>query len=219
MTQAGPAWTARTEAELRAALDNGLTESHYLDFKRELPRTDSANRNLAIDIASLAVDGGILIIGVDDATSPPSLTPIDLTNLAERVTQVALTRPDEGVPVRTFPIESASQPQLGYLLIHVPASPRAPHMVDGRYYGRADKTNRILSNAEVVRLHALQHAAQRDVLADARNALKALLGDTPDPPPMLLLLAEPTGAHHDPLVALTGSQSFQQTVRELIGQR
>lgn len=41
-----------------------------LELKREVPSGDAANRELATDLASLAVDGGLTIIGVDEGTSP-----------------------------------------------------------------------------------------------------------------------------------------------------
>jgi Putative DNA-binding domain len=216
-------FTVQTESELQDAIDNGLTETHYLDFKRELGLTDSAKKNLAIDIAALAIDGGTLIIGVheDDKTAPPKLTPVDLTGLAERVAQIAGMRPDGGIAVRTSSVSSASGNNLGYLFVHVRPSPQAPHQVDGRYYGRADKTNRHLSDAEVERLIAQRITQQRDILADARAALGSLVDSLPagisDAPPMMLLLAEPLGVRQDdPLVALTESDSMQLDVLELV---
>lgn len=118
----------------------------------------------------------MLVVGVDegDKTAPPKRTPVDLAGLPERVVQIAGMRPDPGIPVHTFSVLSASGNNLGYLFVQVPQSPRAPHMVDGRYYGRADCTNRPLSDAEVERLISQRIAEQRDVLADARAALKPL---------------------------------------------
>jgi hypothetical protein len=209
-----------TEAELQLAIDNGLTETHYLDFKREVGVNDRARKDLAIDVASLAVDGGVLVIGVDegDKTAPPTLTPVDLAGLPERVVQIAGMRPDEGIPVRTHSVPSASGNNLGYLFVQVPQSPRAPHQVDGRYYGRADCTNRPLSDAEVRRLHDQQVAAQRDILIDAREALKNLEGERVSPPPLLMILAEPLGGREDALVALTQSDTMQDTVGDVVRQ-
>jgi hypothetical protein len=219
VTQPGPfLFKVDTEQELQGAIDNGLTETHYLDFKRELGLSDGARKDFAIDVAALAVDGGVLVIGVDeeDQSAPPKLTPADLTGLAERVVQIAGMRPAEGIPVRTHSVPSASGNNLGYLIIQVPQSPRAPHQVDGRYYGRADRTNRWLSDAEVRRLHAQQIAAQRDILTDAHEALKPLEGNRAYPDPLILILAEPLGARDDPLVALTESDTMQATVVELV---
>jgi Putative DNA-binding domain len=224
VTEPGPfLFKVDTEQDLQDAIDNGLTETHHLDFKRELGLNDKAKKDLAIDIASLAVHGGTLIIGVDeeDKTAPPKLSPVDLTGLAERVVQIAGMRPDPGIAIRTSSVPSASGNNLGCLFVQVRPSPQAPHQVDGRYYGRADKTNRILSDAEVERLISQRITQQRDTLADARAALGSLVDSLPggiaDAPPMMLLLAEPLGVcQDDPLVALTEADSMQQDVLELV---
>ena len=68
-------------------------------------------------------------------------------------------RVEEAVQIRTTEIESTAQPSRGYLVVHVPAS--------GRYYGRGDKTNRLLSNTEVVRLLDRRPAARSDLCSEA----------------------------------------------------
>jgi hypothetical protein len=62
-----------TEAELRDAIDHGLTETQHLDFKRELGMNDAAKKDLASDTAAFAIHGGTLVVGVDeeDKQSPP----------------------------------------------------------------------------------------------------------------------------------------------------
>jgi hypothetical protein len=150
------AWPPRTEAALVAAARDGhLHENHTLELKRELAPGDPANKELAADLASLANDGGLLFIGVDETTGP-GLHPVPLAGLAERIEQVARTRVDEPLPLTFVQIESSSQAGDGYLVIRVPASPRAPHMAGGRYWGRGDKTKHHLSNADVERLMALR---------------------------------------------------------------
>jgi len=124
-------------------------------LKRELAGGDAANKELAADLASLANDGGLLFIGIDEATGP-GLSPVPLAGLAERVEQVARTRVDEPLPLTFVQIESSRQVGHGYLVVRVPASPRAPHMANGRYWGRGDKTKHQLSNADVERLMALR---------------------------------------------------------------
>ena len=213
----------RTEAELQDAIDEGLRETHYIDFKSKVGTSDQERKGFAQDVAALAIDGGVLIVGVSEPkepeVAPPERNPVDLTKLAERLTQIALMRPDEGVRVRTWEIPTAEDPSRGYLFIHVPPSPRAPHMVEGRYYGRNDKTNYRLSDAEVRRLHALQLAAQRDIIADAHELLQKLSGGRYAPPPMMLLLAVPSGGRvDDPLVPLLNlsDNELRSTVLELV---
>ncbi len=129
---------------------------------------------------------------------------MNLAGLAERVIQIAGMRPDEGVPVRTYSVPSSDDSSRGYLFVRVFPSPRAPHMVDNKYYGRTDKTNRPLSNAEVNRLIEQRVSRQRDILADTRAALKDFFAGAHELPPMVAVLAVPTGGYDDdPLVPLT----------------
>jgi hypothetical protein len=151
----------RSEEALAAALADGfLIETHHLDLKADLPPGAKANRELAKDIAAMGIDGGALYIGVDEGESgqPPSLTPVALAGLKERVDQVARSACSPPVSVRAIEIPAAA-PGLGYLVVIVPPQPEAPHMVDGRYRGRSDTTSYVLDAAEVVRLHERRTAA------------------------------------------------------------
>jgi hypothetical protein len=115
-------WLPTSEDQLRDALDQGiLTEQHTLDFKRELPSSKGANKELARDLAQFAIDGGVLIIGVDDNAQ---LTPVDLQGLRERIDQVARDLVDEPLHVRIDTIPTAVDPATGYLLVTVPVGCR-----------------------------------------------------------------------------------------------
>lgn len=204
----------RTEEDLQRLAQNGLLEeTHWLDLKRELGAGNSANKDLAKDIAAFALDGGTILIGVDEDTSPPRLWPVPLAGLAERIEQVARMRVDEAVQVRTTVIESADTPGHGYVVVHVPQSVRAPHMADGRYYGRGDKTNRVLPNTEVVRLLDRRLADRRDLRAEARSIRTELVGDDT---PLLVVVAEPLNARDDMLVSLAESSQWQEPVLQLV---
>lgn len=204
----------RTEEDLEHLAQNGLLEeSHALDLKRELGSGNAANKDLAKDIAAFSLDGGTILIGVDEDTSPPSLWPVPLDGLAERIEQIARMRVDEAVQIRTTVINSTSNAGHGYVVVHVPQSVRAPHMVDGRYYGRGDKTNRILPNAEVVRLLDRRLADRRDLRAEARSIRTELVGDDA---PLLVVLADPVGAREDLLVSLTEKSQWQEPVLQLV---
>jgi hypothetical protein len=205
----------RTEEELQRLIDNGfLEESHWLDLKREFGSGNSANKELAKDIAAFALDGGTILIGVDEDTSPPRLWPIPLEGLAERIEQVARMRVDEAVQIRTTVIDSVDHPGHGYVVVHVPQSVRAPHMADGRYYGRGDKTNRVLPNTEVVRLLDRRLADRRDLRAEARAIRTGLVGG--DDRPLFVAVADPLSADEELLVSLTASSEWQATVFELV---
>ncbi|WP_231995200.1 helix-turn-helix domain-containing protein [Mycobacterium sp. 852002-10029_SCH5224772] len=212
-----PGWPPRTEEQLRAAAANGiLNESHKLDLKRELVRSESSNRDIAKDIAAFSLDGGIVIIGVDEGTSAVSLYPVDLAGLAERIEQIAATRVDEPAMVTTTVIDSTEFGK-GYVVVEIPVSPRAPLMADGKYYGRGDKTNRVLSHAEVLRLHEQRLAVQHNILADARTELAAIFDAYPEESrEMMLLIADPLGARENLLEPLSEHDGSHRVALELV---
>src|SRR6266498_313146 len=102
-------WLPNDETQLQDALDQGtFKERHTLDFKTALPAGKGTNKELAKDLAQFAIDGGVLVVGVDDnnKTVPPRLTPVDLDGLKERVDQVARCIPDPPMHVRTDEIST-----------------------------------------------------------------------------------------------------------------
>src|SRR5216683_3073431 len=155
-------WMPNDESELLAAFNDGLLEEkNWCDLKRELTRGKAANAELARDLASFAVYGGTLIIGLDERCAGGSpLTPVDLSAVTpERIEQVAALKVDPPLTVECTVISAQSSPGAGYVLVHVPVSPLAPHQVDGKYMGRGDKTKRNLSDAEVAALMRLRQQA------------------------------------------------------------
>jgi hypothetical protein len=199
-----PTWIPRTEADLQSAIDEGLLqESHSLDIKGQLDTGPKASKSLAIDLAAFAVDGGCIYIGIGQhektLSSPLSLVPIDLRGQTDRVNQVARSSLiDEPLDVYCHEIASRQESGHGYLVIVVPPSPAAPHMVDGRYRGRGGVTNSILSDAEVRRIHDRQHAAR----VSSEAMLNAEIRRDPTPEDKrkqahLFLLAHPVTARVD----------------------
>jgi hypothetical protein len=56
-------WPPTTVADLERAIANGLlSESHFVDLKRELPAA-SKNTALAVDLAAFSVDAGSSSLG------------------------------------------------------------------------------------------------------------------------------------------------------------
>ncbi|MDP9351170.1 MAG: ATP-binding protein [Chloroflexota bacterium] len=158
-------WIPKTEAEVRAALDSReLRETPSFDGKREIPRS----LDLATDVAAMATDGGVLLIGVDedDQKILSVATPIELASARERVDQMVQTNISEPPRVEIRSIECDHDPSRGYLVVVVPQSPRAPHMVTtrghNRYYGRGATGNRILTEGEVARLYERRAGWQVD---------------------------------------------------------
>jgi hypothetical protein len=152
------AWTPRTEADIQGAIDGGLVrETHTFDAKREQPPPTGKNEDVAVDLASLAVDGGRILYGLHDPKPPTASmvrAPFDILGLPERIDQIAgggLIDPP--LRVTCHPIPSDEHTERGYLLVEIPVSPDAPHQVGGKYRGRGDTTNIVLSDREVRRLH------------------------------------------------------------------
>ncbi|MFC9587852.1 hypothetical protein ACFVJ8_34185 [Streptomyces yangpuensis] len=74
------------------------------------PNSRGDNKELARDLASFAVDGGTLIIGVQENKESRTfeLAPQPLNGLPEKIEQVARTLPDPPLTVITEEISSAA---------------------------------------------------------------------------------------------------------------
>jgi hypothetical protein len=128
-----------------------LAERNWRDLKADQAPCPKPNAELARDMASFAVYGGTLIIGLDEKEPGGSpLTPVDLSGVTqERIEQVASMKVDPPLTVECTVLE-AGVARVGYVLVHAP--PLAPHQVEGKYLGRSEKTKRYLSDSEVALL-------------------------------------------------------------------
>jgi hypothetical protein len=155
-----------TYAELRDAIDNAELphERYWLDYKRELyttpppgmPTKTKSKREthleLARDLASLAERGGYLIFGVDEDKQNHSFTVVDMplpAQLDQAIDQVARTLITPPLLVTPTLLTNPANPGYGLMLVEVPESPDAPHMVDGVYYGRSETGKVKLSDERV----------------------------------------------------------------------
>jgi len=150
-------WLPKTEAEIVNVINSGiLEESDSFDAKEEL----SKNQEIAKDVAAMANNGGVIIYGMgeDERGRVTRLTPILLQGLAERVDAIVRSSIAEPPIIHTTTIPTEADPTIGYLVVFVPPSERAPHMVvvkgDHRYYGRTATGNYPLPEGEVSRLYA-----------------------------------------------------------------
>src|SRR5215208_2352267 len=151
-------WIPESELEILAAIEaEALVETSTFDAKASLP-AKGKSKDLAIDVAAMANDGGTLLYGIgeNEERRPTVPQPFGLAGARERVDQIVQTSISEppDIQVREIPTDD---PSLGYLAVAVPPSPRAPHMVtvgkDYRFYGRSDTGNVLLSEGEVARLY------------------------------------------------------------------
>ncbi len=203
-------------ADLQRAIQEGLLEeTHYLELKRELAPGKQSNHTLACALAALAVDGGTLLVGIEEDMSAGTLrlTPQPLDGLRERVESVAGSVPDPALLVVSHAIPSRDDATVGYLVVQVPPSPTAPHMVDGRYPGRGDTQKRDLSDVEVRRLHQRRRLLEDDAL----ELLELQIARDPIPADErtqahLFLIAEPTDPRPDMMQPALDHQSLLRLV-------
>jgi hypothetical protein len=139
-----------------AAAAGSLDETHWVELKEAVPPTSKpANLELARDLASLGADGGLLIVGIQDANGKAGkvVGTDDLLALRDRIDQVARSTVHPPLAVSSSSILDPSDVSKGRgcLIVSVPASPDAPHMVDKHYWGRGDTGKVRLDDSQVQR--------------------------------------------------------------------
>jgi len=177
-------WVPTDAADIEGAAEAGeLEETPSFDAKANLPQPKK-NASLAIDVAAMSTDGGSLLYGVseDEHKRPTIPQPIALKGAGDRIGQIVSTSIAEVpyIDVREYPCPD--DPSRGYVVVTVPASPRAPHQVtvgdDLRFYGRGAKGNRILTEGEVARLYERRERWQ----VDRQAVLRDVIANAPVPP-------------------------------------
>lgn len=168
-------WIPKDEAEIAARIEQGdLFETPTFDAKEALP---GKSKEIAKDLAAMANDGGVILVGVgEDANKRLArLAPIPLKDQGLRVESIAYSALQERVPLRVKEIPHRADPTQGYLVVIVPMSLRAPHMVTveqvNRYYGRNGTQSVPLTEGEVARLYARRVQAEQS----AAQRIEALL--------------------------------------------
>jgi hypothetical protein len=152
-------WTSEDDIK-RACAAGSIEESHQIDVKRSLGSGSKANLELAKDLAQFAIDGGYLVYGIEEVSDGAFQPhPIDIVGgIRERIDEVARSRCQPPLTVYVHAIPSEADSTMGYVVVEVPQSPLAPHMVDGAYFGRSDSTRRKLTDTEVVGFHEARAA-------------------------------------------------------------
>ena len=135
-----------TEEDFQSLVDNKERESSILEYKQEISGTDHEKKEISKDISAMAnSEGGYLIIGVQEAdgqanaiTGTPKVIgrqPVEVWIENVLITNV---RPKISINPKVITLSSISDRVL--IVIHIPQSPRRPHMViaDGKnaYYTR-----------------------------------------------------------------------------------
>jgi hypothetical protein len=164
-------WVPRDANEIEEAVRRGdLQETSSFDGKKELP-TSKRNKDLAIDVAAMSTEGGVLLYGVgeDNQKRLAVLAPVSLDGVEDRVAQIVATSITEVPYIEVKEHPCAEDTTKGFVSVLVPQSARAPHQVivddDKRFYGRAAKGNRRLGEAEVARLYQRRLNWEQDAYA------------------------------------------------------
>jgi hypothetical protein len=151
-----PAVQIDTWGDLVAAADAGvLQETQWVECKTAVPTGRKANLELARDLASLSVEGGLLVVGaidkIEDSTGLVGVPDVD--GLRDRIAQVASNSIKPPLNIAIDVVGDAGQPsRRSCVLVTVHSSTSAPHMVDERYWGRSATGKRPLDDVEVRRL-------------------------------------------------------------------
>ena len=135
-------WHPKTAQELEDAITNGVLphKATSIDYKKHPPVVAAKNADMAIDVGAMSTDGGVLVYGVleDRAAKTFSSSPFNLVGFKERISQVVDTHVREHIEFAVYELQLDTDPTQGFAAVVVPASLRAPHMVEpkGQYYGR-----------------------------------------------------------------------------------
>jgi hypothetical protein len=149
----GGMWRPRSFSEV--ALGIGvLSEDSHLDFKKQMPPKHKL-ADFAKDAAAMSVEGGVIVIGVDEQAGTASkVTKIPLAGAPEQLQQVIDSRVQPPVAVEIESLRQHPGDAEGVVVVAIPPSLFCPHQVDGRYPARSGAVTRLLSEPEIERLYA-----------------------------------------------------------------
>ena len=107
--------------------------------------------------------------------------PFELAGVRKRIDQIVRSTISEPPAIEVYTIPTDDDPSLGYLVVHVPASSRAPHMVtvgkEHRYYGRGATGNVLLTEGEVAPLYKRRQRWEVDYVSRLCNRRQRLETD------------------------------------------
>lgn len=144
-------WHPSTWNEVEA-LKGHAEESSTLDFKRQI----GSNPEIAKDLAAMALNGGVLVYGVEedkDTGVAAEIKPVPLKQVEERIRQIAGSGVSPPVDLDVHLIREQPGDLAGVVVVVVPASPLAPHQANHRYPFRRGTTTGYLEERDVERLY------------------------------------------------------------------
>lgn len=199
MTTPRPSWEPTSYAEAVNDINNGkVFEHHYLELKAEYK--PGQNEEMRGDIAALANDSGVLVVGVEEnkaTRKAVKLTPVAIAGFIERV-EDATRALDPPLHVECHVLANPDDQTRGIVFIRIPASQLAPHQANKRYYGRDECSTYRLADAQVEALMRRRTTRASHIGAalsspDVFDGL-ALAG-------RFAVMAYPTANHNDELLA------------------
>jgi hypothetical protein len=215
---------------LRLALEQDVypAERHYLDFKLAVYTPESvdgktfkgtskakAHDSLARNMASFGIRGGHLVYGVQEDKEQHLFQPVE-TDLPEHIestiVDVARTRIRPSLDVIPHVLSRPDQRNRGFLVIEIPESPNAPHMVNGTYYGRSEAGKVVLTDAEVEEyiLRRGRMVARLEQAMSETKEISHLLANGRKSVSHMLLTAVPTAPWPGMFLAFTQNKEAQQ---------
>jgi len=207
----GRKWVPRDADELLDAFNEGfLEETHWCDLKADL----GSNRESAKDMAAFSIDGGTIVIGIDEKKpNGEPRHPVVLKGLPEKLEQIAARMIHPPLQISCNTIKSGDTEDKGYVLVHIPASSLAPHQVDGIYYERGDKTTGRMTEPQVERLYQRRAQWNRDV----GDMLTEYVAAEPaaENIPRLFMVARPVGASPEMCQDLVSGQDWSTKLAQL----
>lgn len=175
-------WKPATSDQLLRAIEAGSLphEAAAFEVKAQLPASKTS-RDIAVDVAAMATAGGVIIYGVLENKEGMtfSATPVELAGAKDRISDVVTANVRERIDfdIRLLPLND--EPTRGFVVLDIPASPRAPHMVETkgefRFYGRVPGGNAVLTEAQI----ALLYERRREVERLAERALDEAIAEAP----------------------------------------
>jgi hypothetical protein len=127
----------------------------------------------------MATNGGVIIYGVlEDKTAMTfSPTPVELAGAKDRISDIVTANVRERVDfdIRLLPLDN--EPTRGFVVVDIPASSRAPHMVETkgefRFYGRVPGGNAVLTEAQIALLYDRRREVERQAERTLDEAITA----------------------------------------------
>ena len=162
--------------DLQSIVANRIPEGVSLEYKASEVFTKNRVPNLCKTVTALANSaGGQFIIGIDEKDHVPIKLDggVPMPSRRDWVHQVvsANTFP----PVESFEVFEIPDAASIYYVIDVPASSKAPHQYDGRYYKRRGPHSEVMEHYEIEDVRGRAKGQQLPLLVELRTAHDVLL--------------------------------------------